>query len=129
MFMNPLAQIPPVTIVLISTFLAIMLGIICKDMLEYQVNSWYANRQTQDRIHYQTAQSRVAYTLLTLFTYLSMGSSLSVLGFFNLLAYGVGFVVVVPTALLLWFQLGSMLELMVRGGSAAINIDAYGASE
>ncbi len=129
MFMNPLAQIPPVTIVLISTFLAIMLGIICKDMLEYQVNTWYANRQTQDRIHYQTTQSRIAYALLTLFTYLSMGSSLSVLGFFNLLAYGVGFVVVVPTALLLWFQLGSMLELMVRGGSAAINIDAYGASD
>ena len=127
--MNPLAQIPPVTIVLISTFLAIMLGIICKDMLEYQVNTWYANRQTQDRIHYQTMQSRIAYALLTLFTYLSMGSSLSVLGFFNLLAYGVGFVVVVPTALLLWFQLGSMLELMVRGGSAAINIDAYGASD
>lgn len=129
MFSNPFVQIPPVTIVLISTFLAIMLGIICKDMLEYQVNTWYANRQTQDRIHYQTGQSLVAYGLLTLFTYLSMGSSLSVLGFFNLLAYGVGFVVVVPTALLLWFQLGSMLELMVRGGSAAINIDAYGTSD
>ena len=54
-----------------------------------------------------------------------MGAGLSVFKVGNLIAYILGAVVVLPTALFIWLQLGSMLILLVEGGSAAISIEEY----
>ena len=124
-YLYPGELVPPVTVVLISTVFAVCFGLVFKDMLEYQVGRWQANRKTQPTVEYKNPQMRLSFLGMSVFTYLSMGSSLHVLGFFNALAYGVGAVVVVPTALFIWFQLGSMFSLMVSGGSAAIDIDEY----
>lgn len=129
--MNPEPYVnPPVySVIMVSNFFAIAFGFIFKDMLEYQVAQWDANRQSQGQIHYKTPSSIVAYLGLTLCLTVFMGAGFSVFGLVPLLAYGMAAVVVLPTALLIWVQLGSMLALLVQGGSEAVDIDSYGAGQ
>lgn len=129
--MNPETDaLKPIYIVVIaSTLLAVTWGIIFKDMLEYQVNQWYANRGNQSRVNYQKPNILATYIGLSVFVLICVGSSFAVFGFSYLVAFAMASVVVVPTAVLLWFQLGSMFQLLVSGGSEAIDIDSYGAGE
>ncbi|NEO85705.1 MAG: hypothetical protein F6J87_15855 [Spirulina sp. SIO3F2] len=113
------------TAILFTTFFAIATGFIFKDMLEYQVHYWHENRQTEPRIRYDQPQVKVAYLLLTFFLTLFMGECLSVFRIGLLFAGGISVAMVLPTAFLVWVQLGSMLELLVKGGSQAIDIDSY----
>ncbi|MGB0563531.1 MAG: hypothetical protein ACPGVO_17260, partial [Spirulinaceae cyanobacterium] len=113
------------TAILFTTFFAIATGFIFKDMLEYQVEYWHQNRQTIPAIRYDQPQAKIAYLLLTLFLTLFVGECLSVFQIGSLVAAGLAVLVVIPTALLVWVQLGSMLELLVQGGSQAIDIDSY----
>lgn len=117
-----MTNLPVFTLIMISNFMAIAFGFIFKDMLEYQVAKWGVTRETS-KIHYSTPNIIVAYLGLTLSTLICMGASLSVFGM-GILAYPLAAIVVLPTALLIWVQLGSMLKLMMIGGSAAIDIDS-----
>jgi hypothetical protein len=125
--MLPQAHSLPVisTIILLTTFFAIAFGFVFKDMLEYQVDFWAKNRQTQAKIDYKKPQMLVAYLGLTFFLTFFLGECLSVFKIGYLFAGGIALFVVLPTALLMWLQLGSMLELLSRGGSEAISIDTY----
>jgi hypothetical protein len=127
--MNPESFVnPPVyTLIMVANFFAIAFGFIFKDILEYQVSQWNTNRESQERINYKTPNSIIAYLGLCLSLTVFMGASLSVFGLFSSLAYGIAAITVLPTALLVWVQLGSMLSLLVRGGSEAVDIDSYGA--
>ncbi|MEC4986538.1 MAG: hypothetical protein SAJ37_16720 [Oscillatoria sp. PMC 1068.18] len=129
--MNPDYYVNPwlLRTIAVSCFFAIANGLIFKDMLEYQVTQWYTNRKQQDRIFYQKPGIVFTYVNITTFLFIFVGASLSVFGFFDLLAYSTAAVVVFPTALLIWLQLGSMLKLLVSGGSEAIDIDSYGAGQ
>lgn len=113
------------TTILLTTFFAIALGFVFKDMLEYQVDFWAKNRKTQTKIDYKKPQLFIAYLGLTLCLTLFVGECLSVFKIGYLFASGLALIVVLPTALLMWVQLGSMLDLLSRGGSEAISIDAY----
>ena len=116
-------------IVVASTLLAVTWGIIFKDMLEYQVNQWYAHRDTQPMVNYQKKSILVTYTGLSIFVLICMASSFSVFGFSYGFASVMAAAVVIPTAVLVWLQLGSMLQLLVAGGSEAVDIDSYGAGK
>jgi hypothetical protein len=120
---------PIYSIIVGSTLLAIAWGIIFKDMLEYQVDQWYSNRATQSAVNYQKPNILFTYIGLSLFVLVSVGSSFSVFGFSYKVAFLMAAVVVLPTAIWVWLQLGSMLQLLVAGGSEAIDIDSYGAGQ
>ncbi len=129
--MNPETEsLKPIYIIVVaSTLLAVTWGIIFKDMLEYQVNQWYANRESQPAVNYQKPNILTTYVGLSIFVLICVGSSFAVFGFSYLVAFAMASVVVLPTALLVWFQLGSMFQLLVSGGSEAIDIDSYGAGK
>jgi hypothetical protein len=129
MYPEPVVNPPVYTLIMVTNFFAIAFGFIFKDMLEYQVAQWNTNRQSQPRINYQTPNIMVAYSGLSISLLVFMGASLSVFGLFPFLAYLIAAIVVLPTALLVWVQLGSMLSLLVRGGSEAVDIDSYGAGQ
>lgn len=124
-FVNP----PVYTLIMVTTFFAIAFGFIFKDMLEYQVARWNTNRQSQGLIDYKTPSISFSYFCLTICLTLVMGASFSVFGLFPSLAYTFAAIIVLPTALLVWLQLGSMLSLLVTGGSEAMDIDSYGAGQ
>ncbi|CAA9235920.1 hypothetical protein AVDCRST_MAG92-1242 [uncultured Coleofasciculus sp.] len=129
--MNPEHYVnPPVyTLIMVTNFFAIAFGFIFKDMLEYQVSQWNTMRQSQSQINYKTPNLIVAYLGLCISLLVFVGASLSVFCSIYWIAYGLSAIVVLPTALLIWVQLGSMLILLVRGGSEAVDIDSYGAGQ
>lgn len=110
-------------LILVTTVFAVIWGLIFKDMLEYQVAFWDKNRQSQKTINYQTPNIIVTYLVMTFLTFVCVGATLSTFQIGNLFSYIMAAVVVLPTALLIWVQLGSMLDLLVREGSAALKID------
>ncbi|MEM9771751.1 MAG: hypothetical protein AAF889_09180 [Cyanobacteria bacterium P01_D01_bin.73] len=113
-------------LVIITTLLGVGFGLIFKNRLEFQVGQWDKNRETQETVNYKTPIIKAAYFAMTFFTFIAIGESLTVLGFFDTLAYGTAAATVIPTAVWIWYQIGSMLQLMVAGGSAAIDIDEMG---
>jgi hypothetical protein len=129
--MNPEYYVnPPVyTLIMVTNFFAIAFGFIFKDILEYQVSEWNTKRQSQSQINYKTPNLIVAYLGLCISLLVFVGASLSVFCSIYWIAYGLSAIVVLPTALLVWVQLGSMLILLVRGGSEAVDIDSYGAGQ
>lgn len=124
-FVNP----PVYTLIMVTNFFAIAFGFIFKDMLEYQVSQWNTNRQSQQGINYSTPNIIVAYLGLCLSLLIFVAASLWVFCAINWIAFGLAAIVVIPTALLVWLQLGSMLALLAKGGSEAMDIDSYGAGE
>ena len=122
---EPYVNPPLYTIIMVSCFFAIACGLIFKDMLEYQVNRWARNRDTQANIEYQQPGTVIAYVNLCFFLLIFMGASLAVFGLPLILAVVAGAIVILPTGLLIWLQLGSMLKLLAIGGSEAVSIDGY----
>ena len=62
---------------------------------------------------------------MTLFVFLCVAASLSIFNIVEWFCIIMGAIVVFPTALLIWVQLGSMFNLMVTEGIEAINIEEY----
>ncbi|MGF1514794.1 MAG: hypothetical protein ACFB5Z_14020 [Elainellaceae cyanobacterium] len=123
-------QLSPVyAIAIVSTVFAVIWGIIFKDMLEYEVNRWYANRETQLSVEYRKPRLVVVYAVLSLLVSAAIGASLGTFGFSPITASLFALGVALPTALLIWLQLGAMFKLLVFGGSEAMDIDSYGAGQ
>ncbi|MGB3510569.1 MAG: hypothetical protein WBA93_15300 [Microcoleaceae cyanobacterium] len=110
---------------MLTLFFAIASGIIFKDMLEYKLTKWSKIKKNQQKIDYKTPNIIVAYLGITLFSFLCVAASLSTFNIGELFSIIIGAIVVFPTALLIWVQLGSMFELMVAEGIEAINIEEY----
>ena len=123
MYAEPVVIPPMYAIVLVTTIIAILFGIIFKDMLEYQLGQWQLDPDPQSKINYKTSNILTAYSLTTFFVFLSVSSSLAVFIPIDWFALSVGAVVVLPTALLLWIQLGSMLDLFAEQGLEAVDLD------
>lgn len=125
MYGNTFFGFPVYTVIQLTLFFGIALGIIFKDMLEYKLTQWSKNQNSRTKIDYQTPNIIAAYLGMTLFVFLCVAASLSVFNIVEWLSIVMGAIVVFPTALLIWVQLGSMFDLMAREGIEAINIEEY----
>ncbi len=124
-FVNP----PIYSAIAVTNFFAVIFGLIFKDMLEYQVNRWQANRDTQPTVEYQTPGIVITYLLTCLFTILFLTACFMVIGINVSTALAIAGILTAATAALIWFQLGSLLTELVAGGSAALDIDSFGGAE
>jgi hypothetical protein len=122
-FVNP----PIYSAIALLSFFAVIFGIIFKDKLEYQVALWQQNRESQGQIRYRTPGVILTYTLCCVFTFGFVAACLNVFGLSLGLAALVGGILVFSTAGLIWWRLGSLMELLAVGGSQAVDIDSYGA--
>ena len=123
MYSNTFFNLPVYTVIQLTLLFSILLGIMFKDMLEYKLTMWSRVKNSQIKIDYQTPNIIVAYLGMTLFVFFCVAASLSVFNIIEWLSIVMGAIVVFPTALLIWVQLGSMLNLMANEGIEAINIE------
>ncbi|MGK7922061.1 MAG: hypothetical protein AB4080_18855 [Trichodesmium sp.] len=123
MYTKTFFNLPVYTVIQLTLFFAIILGIIFKDMLEYKLTLWSKSKKSVEQINYQTPNIISAYLSMTLFVFLCVSSSLSTFNIVEWLSIIMGAIVVFPTALLIWVQLGSMFKLMATEGIDAINIE------
>ncbi|MFS8901264.1 hypothetical protein NW845_07775 [Synechococcus sp. H60.2] len=122
-FVNP----PIYSAIALFSFFAVIFGLIFKDKLEYQVALWQRNRERQGQIPYRTPGVILTYSLCCGFTFGFVAACLHVFGLSLALAALVGGILVFSTAGLIWWRLGSLMDLLATGGSQAIDIDSYGA--
>ncbi len=122
-FVNP----PLYTAIILTNVVAILSGIVFKDLLEYQVAWWQANRETEPGIRYQTPGILLTFAVTCLSLVAFSTACLMVVGLNLQVAGIIAAVLVLGTAALIWWQLGSLLKMLVMGGSAAIDIDSFGA--
>jgi hypothetical protein len=116
---------PPLySAIAISTFLALVFGLIFKDMLEYRVAEWHQHRESQNRIDYQRPSLMLTYLALCLSLVFFLATCLSVFGFALWFALLTGTLMMVFLGIFIWWQLGSVLQLLVLGGSEALDIDS-----
>jgi hypothetical protein len=121
---TPVFQNPPLySIIAVATVVAVSFGVIFKDMLEYRVALWQANRTTQDRIEYARPALIFSYLMTSLALLVFVIAGLVVFGFPISWAEITGSVLVIGTAVFIWIQLGSLLKMLAQGGSAAIDIE------
>lgn len=125
MYDNTFFDFPVYTVIQLTLFFSIILGVIFKDMLEYKLTLWLKNKVSQREIGYQTPNLIAAYLSMTLFIFLCVSASLSIFNIVEWLSIFMGAIVVFPTALLIWVQLGSMFELVESKGLSSINIEEY----
>ncbi|MGL5083536.1 MAG: hypothetical protein ACRC8A_18805 [Microcoleaceae cyanobacterium] len=118
---QPLILSPIYLTVLLSTVFAVISGLIFKDMLEYWVDRWSENPTTD--LYYKTPDLVLAYIATTVLITLSVASSLVVFVPSYWIAGTLGVLVVMPTAFLIWVQLGSMLKLLETRGLEAVDLD------
>ncbi|MCL2923302.1 MAG: hypothetical protein MGF17_01370 [Trichodesmium sp. MAG_R04] len=123
MYSNTFFNFPVYTVIQLTLLFAILLGVIFKDMLEYKLTLWSRSKNSETKIDYQTPNIMAAYLGTTLFVFCCVAASLSVFNIIEQLSIIMGAIVVFPTALLIWLQLGSMFNLMANEGIEAISIE------
>jgi hypothetical protein len=117
--------VPPIYLaIMASTLFAIIFGLIFKDMLEYQVAIWKADLD-RTTIVYKTPDLTLAYVAMSACVWVAVAASLAV--FFQSFWFAtiLGAIVVFPTALLIWKQLGSMFVLWENKGDEAVDLDRF----
>ncbi|MEO1134744.1 MAG: hypothetical protein AAFX40_18845 [Cyanobacteria bacterium J06639_1] len=120
-FLNP----PLYAAIAVTNFFAVVFGLIFKDMLEYQVGRWQFNRDVQAEVEYKRPDLLFAFACTCFFAFLFSGCCLLLLAFPPSLAFGIAGAMVGVTALLIWVQMGSLLKMLVVGGSEAMTLDAW----
>ncbi|ABG53060.1 conserved hypothetical protein [Trichodesmium erythraeum IMS101] len=123
MYSNTFFNFPVYTVIQLTLLFAILLGVVFKDMLEYKLTLWSQGKNYKRKIDHQTPNIIATYLGTTLFVFLCVAASLSVFNIIEWLSILMGAIVVFPTALLIWVQLGSMFDLMANEGIEAINIE------
>ena len=123
MYSNTFFNFPVYTVIQLTLLFAILLGVIFKDMLEYKLTLWSRSKNSGTKIDYQTPNIIAAYLGTALFVFCCVAASLSVFNIIEQLSIIMGAIVVFPTTLLIWVQLGSMFNLMENEGIEAINIE------
>ena len=123
MYSNTFFNFPVYTVIQLTLLFAILLGVIFKDMLEYKLTLWSRSKNSGTKIDYQTPNIIAAYLGTALFVFCCVAASLSVFNIIEQLSIIMGAIVVFPTTLLIWVQLGSMFNLMANEGIEAINIE------
>lgn len=120
-FVNP----PLYAAIAVTNFFAIAFGLIFKDMLEYQVGRWQFNRDVQAEVEYKQPALLFSYACTCLFLFLFAGCCLRLLAFPPTFAFSIAAAMVGFTAILIWVQMGSLLEMLAIGGSEAMTLDAW----
>ena len=114
---------PPYFILAAGLLVALTCGSAFAAMLKGIAQKWTSDRAADAVVKSQTRQLIIPFLGMTAGVGMFLSSGLSIFGFPTMLACAVGIPLTLLTALLVWFQLGSMLAMAEREGVEAFKID------
>ncbi len=115
---------PPYLLLVVGFLTALTSGIALSGTLKVIVQKWPSDRAENTKPRSPLKQLIVPFLGITGGICLFLSSGFEIFGFPTLLALGVGLPVGLLTCLLLWVQLGSMLEFAERRGMQALDLDS-----
>jgi hypothetical protein len=118
-------QQPPYILLLVGFLVALTSGLALSGTLKVIVQRWPSNRTENTQPRSSLKQLFVPFIGITGGVCLFLSSGLEIFGFPSPLALGVGLPVSLLTCLLVWLQLGSLLEFAQRKGMQSLDLDSW----
>ncbi|MDZ7958862.1 MAG: hypothetical protein RMY34_13430 [Aulosira sp. DedQUE10] len=115
---------PPYFLLLVGFLAALTSGIALSGTLKVIVQEWPAKGAEHIKPRSAWKQLIVPFLGITGGVCLFLCSGLEIFGFPSLLALGIGLPISLLTCLLVWWQLGSMLEFVERRGMQSLDLDS-----
>lgn len=115
---------PPYFLLLVGLLIAVTSGIALSGTLKVIAQKWPSNRAKSVKPKSQLKELLVPFLGITGGISLFLTSGLQIFGFPTFLALGIGLPISLLTCLLVWLQLGSMLEFVERQGIQSLDLDS-----
>lgn len=116
---------PPYCLLFVGLFIAVTSGSALSGTLKLIVQKWQNSSAEKPQSSSSWKQLlSIPFLGITIGTCLFLASGLEIFGFPTSLALGVGLPLSLLTCLLVWFQLGSMLNFAERKGLQALDLDS-----
>lgn len=116
---------PPYVLLLAGLFAAITSGLAFSNTLQQSVNDWNHNRSTRILANLKGPQLQLPYLGICIGVCMFLASGIQLFGFSGKVAYAMGVPLTLLSALLIWSQLGKLLTVLEKGGSRALDLDAF----
>ncbi|MBE7381381.1 MAG: hypothetical protein F6J95_008220 [Leptolyngbya sp. SIO1E4] len=116
---------PPYVLFLAGFLVAISAGSAFGATLQESIRDWSKNRNTQSLESIRGLSLQLPYLGICTGTCIFLASGIQFFGFPANAAYGLGAVLTILMALLVWRQLGVILSQIQRGGSKALDLDIF----
>lgn len=117
-------QQPPYFLLVVGLFIAVTSGVGLSGTLKVIVRKWAKSSAEKSESRSLTTQLLVPFLGITLGVTLFLYSGLAIFGFPPLMALGVGLPLGLLTCLLVWLQLGSMLDFAKDKGMQSLDLDS-----
>lgn len=118
-------QQPPYLLLAVGLFIAVTSGFGLSGTLKVIVQKWAKDSTGKTESRSLTRQLLVPFLGITLGVSLFMYSGLAIFGFPDFMALGIGLPLSLLTCLLVWLQLGSMLDFAKNKGMQSLDLDSW----
>ncbi len=116
---------PPYFLLVFGLFAGITCGLAFEATLKQQVREWSKNRSTRTLAQMQGIQLQLPFLGICGGICLFLVAGLEVFGFPAWLSFGTSMPLTLFIGMLVWSQLKSLLGQLERGGSRALDLDAW----
>lgn len=116
---------PPYVLMIAGFLTAIATGSAFSASLQQATRAWAKNPTATSLEDIRGFSLQVTYLGVCIGICVALASGIQIFGFSAAVAYGLGGLMTMLMALLVWRQLGVILGQIQRGGSKALDLDAY----
>ncbi|MBF2056662.1 MAG: hypothetical protein IGQ45_05420 [Cyanobacterium sp. T60_A2020_053] len=117
---------PPLVLLGIGFFIGVTCGLAFEAALKMKVNYW--SKQGQKGVKSDLSEIsllKLPFVGICFGICVFLASGLEIFTYNRLLSYGVAFPLSLLTGVLIWVQLKKLIVLLLKGGSQALDLDAY----
>ena len=116
---------PPYFLLAFGLFASLTCGLAFEATLKQKVQEWSKNRSTRTLAQMKGFQLLLPFVGIALGICIFLSAGLEIFGFPSWLSYSVSLPLTVLIAVLFWLQLSKLLTQLERGGSKALDLDAF----
>lgn len=116
---------PPYFLLAMGLFVGITCGLAFEATLKQEVRAWSKDRETRTLATLQGLQLAFPFLGICIGIEMFLVAGMEIFGLPTWLAYAASLSLTLFTGFLVWSQLQSMLILLERGGSRAIDLDSF----
>jgi uncharacterized membrane protein YhdT len=118
-------QDPPYFLLLAGIFIGITCGVAFSDTLKQNVARWKVDRRNLKLEGTDDITLRLPFLGMAIGIVIFLSAGLDIFGFPSWLSFSISVPMTIFIAVLLWFQLKVVFRQLDRGGSPALDLDAW----
>lgn len=116
---------PPYFLLFLGLFAGITCGLAFEATLRQKVQEWSKHRSTRTLAQMKGLQLLLPFLGIAVGITVFLAAGLEIFGFPTWLCYGISLPLTLVISSLVWLQLSKLLGQLERGGSKALDLDAF----